>query len=58
MNAFANEVLLDDATARRGFLDIDRLEGVLSGHASGQRNAGSLIWSLLIFELWCRQILD
>jgi hypothetical protein len=58
MNAFANQVLLDDATARRGFLDVDRLESVLSGHASGHRNAGSLIWSLLIFELWCRQILD
>jgi asparagine synthase (glutamine-hydrolysing) len=58
LNTFARGVLLDEATARRGFLDLDRLEVVLADHAAGRRNAGSVIWSLLIFELWCRQVLD
>jgi asparagine synthase (glutamine-hydrolysing) len=58
LNEFARDVLLDGATARRGFFDLDQVGALLSGHASGRRNAGALIWSLLMFELWCRQVLD
>jgi asparagine synthase (glutamine-hydrolysing) len=58
LNTYAREMLLDEATGRRGFFDLDRLELVLADHAAGRRNAGSMIWSLLIFELWCRQVLD
>jgi asparagine synthase (glutamine-hydrolysing) len=58
LNTFAREMLLDEATARRGFFELDRLEVVLADHVAGRRNAGSVIWSLLIFELWCRQVLD
>ena len=58
LNRFAQEVLLDGPTARRGFFDLDQVGSVLSDHASGRRNAGTLIWSLLMFELWCRQVLD
>jgi asparagine synthase (glutamine-hydrolysing) len=58
LSAFARDVLLDDQTVKRGFVDAGRLRTVLSDHFAGRRNAGSLIWSLLIFELWCRQVLD
>jgi asparagine synthase (glutamine-hydrolysing) len=58
LNTFAREMLLDEATARRGFFELDRLEVVLADHVAGRRNAGAVIWSLLIFELWCRQVLD
>ncbi|MGI8886651.1 MAG: asparagine synthase (glutamine-hydrolyzing) [Gaiellaceae bacterium] len=58
LNWYAREILLDRATARRGFFDLGRVGELLSSHASGRRNAGSLIWSLLMFELWCREVLD
>jgi asparagine synthase (glutamine-hydrolysing) len=58
LNGFARGVLLDGATARRGFFDLDQVGRLISGHASGRRNAGALIWSLLMFELWCREVLD
>ena len=58
LDVFAREILLDSATARRGFFDARALESALATHVSGTRNYGSVIWSLLIFELWCRQLLD
>jgi asparagine synthase (glutamine-hydrolysing) len=58
LDVFAREILLDAATARRGFLDAKALETALASHVAGTRNYGSVIWSLLIFELWCRQFLD
>jgi asparagine synthase (glutamine-hydrolysing) len=58
LNGFAADVLLDDATARRGYLDVHAVRDVLSNHATGRRNAAALIWSLLMFELWCREVLE
>jgi len=58
LDVFAREILLDSATARRGFFDASAVESGLATHVSGARNYGSVIWSLLIFELWCRQLLD
>jgi|SoiMetStandDraft_2_1073263.scaffolds.fasta_scaffold08150_2 asparagine synthase (glutamine-hydrolysing) len=58
VNVFAREVLLDGPTARRGFLDGERVERALADHLAGRQNVGAVIWSLLIFELWCRQVLD
>ncbi len=58
LDVFAREILLDSATARRGFFDARAVESAVAAHVSGTRNHGSVIWSLLIFELWCRQLLD
>jgi asparagine synthase (glutamine-hydrolysing) len=58
LTGFARDVLLDEATARRGYFDVSRLAQMLTDHASGRHNAGPLIWSLLMFELWCREVLD
>jgi asparagine synthase (glutamine-hydrolysing) len=55
---FAGEILLGPEARNRGFLDTRALERFLRDHAHGSRNLGSAIWSILMFELWCRQILD
>jgi hypothetical protein len=34
------------------------IEAFLREHTRGSRNLGSAIWSLLMFELWCREVLD
>ncbi len=57
VTAFAHEVLVDDASARRGFFDLTSVERILTDHAHGRGNAGSLIWSPLMFEPRCREAL-
>jgi asparagine synthase (glutamine-hydrolysing) len=55
---FATDVLLSTRARERGFFDSRALEQFLRTHTSGSRNLGPAIWSLLMFELWCSQILD
>jgi asparagine synthase (glutamine-hydrolysing) len=55
---FARELLVSREARDRGFLDVPAVEASLRDHARGGRNLGPAIWSLLVFELWCRQILD
>lgn len=55
---FAEDILLSSEARERGFLDKHALEAFLRDHESGNRNLGSAIWSILMFELWCQEILD
>jgi asparagine synthase (glutamine-hydrolysing) len=55
---FAAEILLSVEARDRGFLDTRALERFLREHTRGGQNLGSAIWSLLMFELWCREVLD
>jgi asparagine synthase (glutamine-hydrolysing) len=58
LNSFAREILLGADARGRGFLDTRAIEAFLREHTRGSRNLGSAIWSLLMFELWCREVLD
>jgi asparagine synthase (glutamine-hydrolysing) len=58
LRGFAADILLSTEARDRGFFDVRALERFLRDHARGERNLGAAIWSLLMFELWCRQILD
>jgi len=58
LSQFASEILLSNEARDRGFLDTRALNGFLRQHRGGTRNLGSAIWSMLIFELWCREVLD
>jgi len=58
LQPFAREVLTSPRARERGLLDVDAIEQLLGHHAGGQRNLGTTIWSLLMFELWCLQYLD
>jgi asparagine synthase (glutamine-hydrolysing) len=58
LRGFAADILLSTEARDRGFFDVRALERFLRDHARGERNVGAAIWSLLMFELWCRQILD
>jgi asparagine synthase (glutamine-hydrolysing) len=55
---FAADVLLSAEARERGFLDTRALEAFLREHMRGSRNLGAAIWSILMFELWCSEILD
>ncbi len=54
MEHAAADMLLG-ASARSGrFLERRAVEGVLRGHGRGMRDLSRKIWSLLVFEQWCR----
>ncbi len=55
---YARDILLDPATAARGYFDAPALQHLLDEHASGQRNHGQRIWTLLTFEWWHRLFID
>jgi asparagine synthase (glutamine-hydrolysing) len=55
---FATEVLLSPEARGRGFFEPRAVERFLRDHARGSKNLGAAIWSMLMFELWCGQILD
>jgi asparagine synthase (glutamine-hydrolysing) len=55
---FATEVLTSSDARRHGFLDTEATERLLRKHFDGSANLGRVIWSLLVFELWCRKSLE
>jgi asparagine synthase (glutamine-hydrolysing) len=50
---FALDVLTSPDARRRGFFDVTAVEKLLGEHSHGTTNLGSVIWSLVVFELWC-----
>jgi asparagine synthase (glutamine-hydrolysing) len=52
------DVLLDDRTRRRGWLDVSGVERTVKEHAGGRLQHGATLWSLMILELWARRFLD
>ncbi len=58
LKAFRNEILLDDQTRRRGWLDPAGVEKTLAEHDADQALHGATVWGLLMLELWARRYLD
>jgi asparagine synthase (glutamine-hydrolysing) len=58
LEAYAREVLISPDVARRGFLDTSAVEKMVTRHREGAGNLGTVIWTLLMFELWCQEALD
>lgn len=58
LSSFATDVLVSKEARERGYLDVPAIELFLREHRRGTRNVGPAIWSLLMFELWCREVLD
>ena len=51
--------LLGDGRAReRGIVRPERVAAILDAHLGGRRDYSSQLWSLVCFELWCRQWWD
>jgi len=55
---FALDVLTSPEARSRGFLDTAAIESLVREHYRGTTNVGPVIWSLLVFELWCVETLS
>jgi asparagine synthase (glutamine-hydrolysing) len=54
----ARDVLLDQTTRQRGWLDGGAVNTLLAEHLAGKANHARRLYQLLILELWARAILD
>ena len=55
LDAVAREHLLDPASRVAGVFERSSIQRVLDGHQLGMRDLSRKIWSLLVFEHWCRR---
>ena len=55
---YARDVLLDHATIDRGYFNRAALDAMLAEHEANRADHGHLIYSLIVFETWCRVFLD
>jgi asparagine synthase (glutamine-hydrolysing) len=57
LDGFVRDLLLDSTSRQRGIFNPSYIEKLLRLNASG-RNMDLQIWSVIVFELWCRRFLD
>jgi len=55
---FVSRILFSDRTHERAIVNSDYLKELLEVHRVGKSDLGQHLWSILIFELWCREFLD
>ena len=54
----AQDILTDRRTIERGYLDPAGVRRMLRHHATGKRDYSTVIWCLIILEMWSRAFLD
>jgi asparagine synthase (glutamine-hydrolysing) len=52
------QLLLEPRTLQRGYFDPRAIRNLLHEHFQGQRDRSSMLWGLLIFEMWHRNFLE
>ena len=58
LEPYARATLGSERSLDRGWLRPDAVRALLAEHASGQRDWGQQIWTLMILEIWARLSLD
>ncbi|MFQ5877313.1 MAG: asparagine synthase (glutamine-hydrolyzing) [Acidobacteriota bacterium] len=56
LHGTARDLLLGYGARSRAYLNREAVAAVLRIHRSGQRNYDEMIWTLVIFELWLREL--
>jgi asparagine synthase (glutamine-hydrolysing) len=54
----AGEVLLDPGARSRAYLRPGAVAALLDRHLAGAADNSSLLWSILVFEVWQREVVD
>jgi asparagine synthase (glutamine-hydrolysing) len=55
---YVRDALLDSTALGRGYFDPAYVRRLVDEHVSARWDHGYRLWSLLMFELWCREYLD
>lgn len=54
----AADFLLDNTSGNHGLLRREHIENILSRHKRGEEDMSFQIWSLIVFEKWCKTFVD
>jgi asparagine synthase (glutamine-hydrolysing) len=52
------DTLLDERTAGRGYLERPAVEELVRSHLSGDVDHSRAIWTILMLELWHREVVE
>jgi asparagine synthase (glutamine-hydrolysing) len=58
LRSYVSDVLLDPSTLARGWFREEAVSGMLDRHAAGADGEAGRIWSLLMLELWHRELVE
>jgi asparagine synthase (glutamine-hydrolysing) len=58
LHGLARELLLDPVARERGHFRTDRVAALLDRHAAGAEDHAQGIWTLMVYELWHRELVD
>jgi asparagine synthase (glutamine-hydrolysing) len=58
LRELVQETVLSSSSLHRGFFSPDHLTKMWRQHQSGQRNFGTIFWTLLMFELWYQRFME
>jgi asparagine synthase (glutamine-hydrolysing) len=58
MKSFVREILLSEASLKRGIIKPELLRKYVDEHTSGERDHAARIWTLLMLELWFQRFID
>lgn len=58
LRAYARDLLSPEAIARRGLWNEAYVTRLLAEHLAGRREWGYHLFALMVFELWCRTVMD
>src|SRR5678816_257537 len=53
-----HETLRDRVTLQRGYFRPEYIDVLLAEHERGRRDHSAALWTVLMFELWCREFID
>ena len=58
LRGYARDVLLDPVSRDRGMFRTDAVAAMLDEHAAGRTDNSQGLWTLLVLELWHRELID
>lgn len=58
LRELTHDTVLSPRALQRGYLDEKAVTSLVAEHLAGRRQAGSVLWVLLMLELWHREVVD
>ena len=58
LRGYITEVLTDPGAQARGYFDPGAVRGLLDTHMSGAADNSFELWTLMMFEVWHREVVD
>ncbi len=58
LEEMARETLFDRTSTNRGFFKKGYIDKIIKSHKNKERDLSNQLWSLILFEKWCRRFVD